>query len=165
MMSALTIQIGGSHYKDCAIQPIEYIHANNLGFLAGCIVKRITRYDKPTGKGLQDLQKIKHEIDLLIEMMYGKQELPKPELLGDKKSSFGEPYDEMKLKFEFWFKEPTHGRDDDEYLLLTDRNQYELAHAYFNDDQSFDGFYSQSGNYRYKPEYIICWAKLPNGRA
>jgi hypothetical protein len=27
-MSALDKQIGGSHYKDMAIQPIEYIHKN-----------------------------------------------------------------------------------------------------------------------------------------
>jgi hypothetical protein len=30
-MSALDKQVGGSHYKDMAIQPIEYIHKNGLG--------------------------------------------------------------------------------------------------------------------------------------
>jgi len=65
-MSALDIQEGGGHYKSKAIQPIQYIHANNLGFLEGCIVKRITRWrDKD---GLKDLLKIKHEVDLLIEL-------------------------------------------------------------------------------------------------
>lgn len=65
-MSALQKQIGGSHYKDKAIQPVEYIHANGLSFLEGCIVKRITRWrDKD---GFSDLEKIKHEIDLLIEL-------------------------------------------------------------------------------------------------
>jgi hypothetical protein len=45
---------------------LQYIHANKLGFLEGCIVKRITRWrDKD---GLKDLLKIKHEIDLLIEL-------------------------------------------------------------------------------------------------
>ena len=63
-------QIGGSHYKECLIQPVEYIEANDLKFLEGCIVKRITRHDKPTGKGLEDLQKIKHEVDLLIKLRY-----------------------------------------------------------------------------------------------
>jgi len=62
----LEVQIAGSHYKGKRIQPVEYIHANNLNFLEGCIVKRITRWrDKD---GFQDLEKIKHEIDLLIEM-------------------------------------------------------------------------------------------------
>jgi hypothetical protein len=43
--------------------------ANNLTFLEGCIVKRITRWrDKPQGKQFEDLHKIKHEIDLMIEM-------------------------------------------------------------------------------------------------
>ena len=65
-MSALDVQEGGGHYKSKAIQPIQYIHANKLGFLEGCIVKRITRWkDKD---GIKDLLKIKHEIDLLIEL-------------------------------------------------------------------------------------------------
>jgi hypothetical protein len=62
----LEIQVAGNHYKGKKIQPVEYIHANNLNFLEGCIVKRITRWrDKD---GFQDLEKIKHEVDLLIEM-------------------------------------------------------------------------------------------------
>ena len=32
-------QIGGSHYKDCAIQPIDFIMANNFGFCEGNIIK------------------------------------------------------------------------------------------------------------------------------
>ncbi|CAB4195538.1 SaV-like [uncultured Caudovirales phage] len=68
-MSALDIQVAGGHYKGKRIQPVEYIHANNLNFLEGCIVKRITRWrDKPADQRFQDLEKIKHEIDLLIEM-------------------------------------------------------------------------------------------------
>jgi hypothetical protein len=62
----LDVQVAGNHYKDKAIQPVEYIAANNLNFLEGCIVKRITRWrDKD---GFKDLHKIKHEVDLLIEM-------------------------------------------------------------------------------------------------
>ena len=38
-MSALNTQAGGDHYKDCAIQPIQYIHANGLDFFQGNIVK------------------------------------------------------------------------------------------------------------------------------
>lgn len=62
----LDVQVAGSHYKDKAIQPVEYIAANKLNFLEGCIIKRITRWrDKD---GFKDLHKIKHEVDLLIEM-------------------------------------------------------------------------------------------------
>lgn len=68
-MSALDIQVAGGHYKGKRIQPVEYIAANNLNFLEGCIVKRITRWrDKPAKERFEDLQKIKHEVDLLIEM-------------------------------------------------------------------------------------------------
>ncbi len=67
--SALNVQVAGAHYKGKKIQPVEYIHANGLNFLEGCIVKRITRWrDKPAEHRFQDLEKIKHEIDLLIEL-------------------------------------------------------------------------------------------------
>lgn len=65
---ALNSQVGGDHYKDFPIQPIEFILKNDLDFLQGCVVKRICRYNKPGGKRVEDLQKIKHEIDLLIEL-------------------------------------------------------------------------------------------------
>jgi hypothetical protein len=62
--SPLAVQVGGEHYKNMAIQPIQFITANNLGSLEGCIVKRISRWRSKDG--IQDLQKIKHEVDLLI---------------------------------------------------------------------------------------------------
>lgn len=64
---ALERQIGGNHYKQFAIQPVEYTHKNRLNFLAGCVIKRICRYNLPTGKGRQDLEKAIHEIELLID--------------------------------------------------------------------------------------------------
>jgi hypothetical protein len=65
-MSALEKQVGGDHYKHKAIQPIEFISANNLNFIEGVIVKYIVRWrDK---NGFEDLEKIKHYVDLLIEM-------------------------------------------------------------------------------------------------
>ena len=71
MKDPLEVQIGGNHYKDFEIQPVEYTMANNLNFLQGCIVKRITRYDQEGGKGIEDLEKIKHECDLLINFIRG----------------------------------------------------------------------------------------------
>jgi hypothetical protein len=67
--SALDTQIGGSHYKESTIQPIEFIHANNLNFCQGNIIKYVTRYKNKKGK--EDLEKAKHYIDLLIELEYG----------------------------------------------------------------------------------------------
>lgn len=71
--SALDFQVGGDHYKKSTIQPIEYIHANGLNFSEGSIVKYITRWRSKGG--VKDLEKIKHYVDLLIEMekKYGSQ--------------------------------------------------------------------------------------------
>ena len=63
--SALKEQIGGEHYKNFEIQPIEFIHKNGLSFIQGNIIKYVCRY-KSKG-GIEDLQKAKHCIDLLIE--------------------------------------------------------------------------------------------------
>ena len=62
----LNVQVGGGHYKDLKIQPIEYIHANNLGYCEANVVKYISRW-KSKG-GLQDLEKVKHYVDLLIKL-------------------------------------------------------------------------------------------------
>jgi hypothetical protein len=63
---ALTKQVGGSHYRDKGIQPIIYIHANNLGFCEGNVVKYVTRWrDK---NGVADLKKAIHYLELLIEL-------------------------------------------------------------------------------------------------
>lgn len=65
-MSALDIQVSGDHYKDFKIQPIEYIHGNGLPFIEGCIIKYISRWRQKGG--IKDLEKIKHFVDLLIEL-------------------------------------------------------------------------------------------------
>lgn len=62
----LDVQVGGGHYKDLKIQPIEYIHANSLGYCEANVVKYISRW-KSKG-GLQDLEKVKHYVDLLIKL-------------------------------------------------------------------------------------------------
>lgn len=64
----LETQIGGTHYINCKIQPVEYIAANNLNFLEGCIVKRITRY-KSKNKD-EDIRKIIHEAKLILHFDY-----------------------------------------------------------------------------------------------
>ena len=64
---ALDTQIGGGHYKDMKIQPIEYTLANNLGFCEGNVIKYISRYKAKNG--VEDLQKAKHYIDLLINQI------------------------------------------------------------------------------------------------
>src|SRR5260370_39910677 len=53
--SVNSIQHGGDHYKNRAIQPWDYVIANQMGYLEGTIVKYITRY-KDKG-GVEDLKK------------------------------------------------------------------------------------------------------------
>ena len=65
-MSALDIQIGGSHYRNKGIQPIELIVALNLNFIEGNIVKYITRYKEKNG--VQDIMKCVHYSQLAIEL-------------------------------------------------------------------------------------------------
>lgn len=65
-MNALETQVGGDHYKTKAIQPVEYIHANGLGFCEGNVVKYVSRWkDK---NGLKDLEKARHYLDILIQL-------------------------------------------------------------------------------------------------
>lgn len=65
-VSALDTQVSGAHYKNLAIQPVEYIHANKLGYFEGNVVKYVTRWK--TKGGITDLEKARHYIDLLIEL-------------------------------------------------------------------------------------------------
>ena len=66
VFNALEKQVAGSHYKDLPIQPVEYIHANGIGFFEGNVIKYVTRWrDKG---GIADLEKAKHYIELLIEL-------------------------------------------------------------------------------------------------
>ena len=67
-MKASDRQEGGSHYKTFAIQPVEFIHKNGIPFIEGNIIKYILRHKQKNG--LEDLNKAKHYIDLLIEQEY-----------------------------------------------------------------------------------------------
>lgn len=60
-----SVQVGGDHYKKAAIQPIDFILANNLGFCEGNAIKYIYRYQLKGG--IEDLEKARHYIDFLIE--------------------------------------------------------------------------------------------------
>jgi hypothetical protein len=66
---ALATQVGGGHYKDMAIQPVEFIHKNDIGFIEGCAIKYLCRWRSKNG--VEDLMKARHFIDMLIEMEKG----------------------------------------------------------------------------------------------
>jgi hypothetical protein len=65
--NANDVQVAGTHYKDKAIQPWDYIVANELGYLEGNIVKYVSRW-KDKG-GLDDLKKAQHYLAKLIEVV------------------------------------------------------------------------------------------------
>lgn len=65
----LSTQVGGGHYKDLKIQPVEYIHANGLPFIEGCVVKYVTRHRSKNGKA--DIEKAIHFLQILLELEYG----------------------------------------------------------------------------------------------
>jgi hypothetical protein len=74
-MSALDKQVGGSHYKNMAIQPLEYCMANEMDSCQSHIIKYVSRFREKGGIG--DLEKAKHFIELLIEFEGKKQEAAK----------------------------------------------------------------------------------------
>lgn len=63
-MSALDKQVGGNHYKNFEIQPVEFIQKNDLGFCLGNIVKYSCRYKQK--KIPQDLEKVIHYAQILL---------------------------------------------------------------------------------------------------
>lgn len=65
-------QVGGNHYKQYAIQPYEFFYKNNIPHHKAAIIRRILRFDHPTGKGMTDLDKIIHEVEL-IKKLWGEE--------------------------------------------------------------------------------------------
>ncbi|PZQ78024.1 MAG: hypothetical protein DI563_01675 [Variovorax paradoxus] len=66
--SALNTQEGGYHYKALKIQPVEYIHANNIGYLEGNVIKYVTRHESKNG--VEDINKAIHYLQLIKELKY-----------------------------------------------------------------------------------------------
>lgn len=65
---ALGRQVAGDYYKDLPIQPVEYIHKNNIPFIEGCVVKYVTRH-RAKG-GADDIRKAIHFLEMLLELEY-----------------------------------------------------------------------------------------------
>ena len=82
--TSLDVQVGGSHYKGFVVQPVEFITRNKLGFLEGCIIKRVCRYKDKNGK--EDLEKAIHELQMLIEFEYGESGRQREETAADAES-------------------------------------------------------------------------------
>lgn len=69
-MSAIERQVGGSHYKDMPMQPIEVMQAvltpdEYRGYLKGCIIKYSMRAGRK--EGTDDVGKAEHYRQFLTE--------------------------------------------------------------------------------------------------
>ena len=64
----LDTQVGGSHYKDMAIQPIDFIVANRLEFPEGCFIKYVSRHKEKNGK--EDILKAIQNLEFILERDY-----------------------------------------------------------------------------------------------
>lgn len=63
-------QVGGYHYKDMCIQPVDFIEANKIPFIEGSAIKYICRHSRKNGA--EDIKKAIHFLELLLEKRYGK---------------------------------------------------------------------------------------------
>lgn len=66
--SALSGQVGGNHYKDMAIQPIEFCQRNALQAAETLAIRYIVRHRKKSGR--RDIEKAIHCLQLLLEIEY-----------------------------------------------------------------------------------------------
>lgn len=67
-MKSLNKQEGGDHYKDHAIQPVEFIQKNKIGFMEGNVIKYVCRHHKKNG--VEDINKAIHYLEMLRELQY-----------------------------------------------------------------------------------------------
>jgi len=67
-MGHMDSQVGGSHYRDMKIQPLEYSMANKLNSCEHNVVKYVSRHRNKGGK--MDLEKAIDMLQKLIEFEY-----------------------------------------------------------------------------------------------
>ena len=65
-MNANDKQVAGTHYANKVIQPWDFITANNIPYIEGCIIKYVSRWKEKNG--VEDLLKAKHYLEKLIEL-------------------------------------------------------------------------------------------------
>lgn len=62
-------QIGGNHYTNKKIQPIDYITENNLPYCEGNVIKYVTRHKEKNGA--EDIRKAIHYLRFILATDYG----------------------------------------------------------------------------------------------
>lgn len=61
-------QIGGTHYSDMSIQPIDFIMSNNIPFAEGNIIKYASRH--ASKDGAKDIMKIIQYASFILDKEY-----------------------------------------------------------------------------------------------
>jgi hypothetical protein len=67
-MSALDTQVGGDHYKQMKIQPVEFICETNIPYCEANVIKYISRHKSKNGA--QDVRKAIHYCEMILKMQY-----------------------------------------------------------------------------------------------
>ena len=62
-------QVGGDHYRNKAIEPIQYIMENKLGYCEGNVIKYVTRH-KEKGRA-EDIRKAIQYLKFILKHEYG----------------------------------------------------------------------------------------------
>jgi hypothetical protein len=65
---ALDTQIAGSHYKDMAIQPLEFCQRNRIPFCESNVIKYCCRHRTKNGK--EDILKAIHNLQVILQLEY-----------------------------------------------------------------------------------------------
>ena len=68
----MTEQVGGHHYRNKPIQPIQYIMENKLGYCEGNVIKYVTRHQEKGGA--QDIRKAIQYLRFILKYQYGEEE-------------------------------------------------------------------------------------------
>ena len=71
-VSPLSNQVGGGHYKDMPIQPVEFCQKNRIPFCEASAIKYICRHKKKNG--VEDVRKAIHFLKMLLELEYNVKE-------------------------------------------------------------------------------------------
>lgn len=73
LTKASETQVGGTHYQHFKIQPYQFCYENNLNNLQSEVISYVARYPfkwkDNIDKQIEDLEKAKHSIELLIELI------------------------------------------------------------------------------------------------
>lgn len=67
----MTNQVGGDHYRNKAIEPIQYIMENKLGYCEGNVIKYVTRHQEKGGA--QDIHKAIQYLHFILQYQYGEE--------------------------------------------------------------------------------------------